>query len=419
MSSASHSIDLSLEDVQDDLLDFSDEPDVALDFLIEDLDEAADDEEDDELEDDLEDDEVDDLISDVDADQAVEEDESFGDEGPGRRRMALRMRRKLQQGSTDSSCAFMDGHKSGYLQALRDHGVPARKAADVYGAMMPETKKVVRSSARAVGHALKGIVQGAAEVAEGQFNQFLATPVTDALPPTYVADEECFDDEGDELLEEECMGGLRTQDRYGSAAKYGFVGSHPRKAEREAAKKALERSGKKLSSPRRHGNKVPFVEDRESDPMLYSDGTIVDQIYGEMVAVPCPSCSGLGEDAARYGADTECVVCERFGVVLVPSGDVDDWFGSTTYGILPLLIMAGKGAWKLGKKHLFPAAKKAAQKWLQNSADAQAATADEASPEAGDIQGAVDEADLIGVSEGVEPDLTGSKSEAIRVLIPE
>jgi hypothetical protein len=375
---------------------------------VEQIDALADDDADEEVEDDLEEQAVDDLLADAEADEVVEE---FGG---GRRRMASRMRHQIKENSTDVGRAWDEGHKAGYLQALRDVGMAPQRARDAYGSI-GAVKRAVRSAASATGHVLKGFAEGAEQAIAGQVDQFLSPPVTDALPPVYVADDECLDFEGDELLEDECMGGLRTQDTYGCQAKYGFVGGHPRKAQREAAQKALARSGKTISSTKRSGQKTPFIEDPEAEPVLYGSGVMVDPIHGELCAVPCPSCSGLAEDAARYGADTDCVVCEGFGAILVPSSDVDDWFGAASYGIAPLVLAAGKGAWMLSKKHLFPAAKKAVQRWLSNSAESAAVEASV------DFEAVSPEEDPIVDDEGISdvPVQDPVSGPAVRVLLPE
>lgn len=410
--SSYRSIELGFEDLLDETSDAFEDPDVELAEQTLALDDEDDADAEDEVDDDLEDARVDELLAELDAEEAVEE---FGAELPGRHRMVSRMRSRLHDASTESGQAWSEGHRAGYLQAMRDQGVVGRKAEEAYGAVMPAVTRAVKSTVRAVSPHVKGLVQDGVAMVANELQQFLSEPVTDALPPVYMADEECLDVEGDDLLESECVAGLRVQDRYGSTTKYGFVGGHPRKSEREAAHRALARSGQKIqATPRKRGESKPFIEDADAEPMLYAGGVVLDPVLGELAVVPCPSCSRVSEEMARFGSDHTCIVCEDYGAVLVPVADLDDWYGSASYGIAPLLIAAGKLGWNLGKKHLYPAAKRAVQKWKQDAAEADAAV-EEGSAEdfSDDVDASLDGA--VDVAEGPSAPV----STAVRVLLPE
>jgi hypothetical protein len=340
-----------------------------------------------------------------------EVDDMFDDEAElarGRVAMANRARAALDG---PSSSSFNAGVSFGYLQALRDMGVHDSVVNEQYGGLFSFLKKdperrALRQERRAAGGGLGGLLRAATQgftggktlselageagsgvresfVAEERLGPKVATIPSkseapsepagveadaESLPPIYVEDEQGFDEEFDEqsdmLEDDDITFGLTCEDRYGQSCKYGMVEEQPRDAARKAARRAVKRSIRRMSKSKRKSPK-PFVEDPNARPMLFSDGRIWDSVYGAMNTVPCPSCTRLHPSAVRNGGHKSCVVCEGYGAVIVPESDVDTFLSSPSYGLIPLLLLAGKVAAKAAPAMATPEGQSAVKSLLQ------------------------------------------------------
>ena len=163
------------------------------------------------------------------------------------------------------------------------------------------------------------------------------------LPPVYVADKMGFEADAD-LIEGRSTvlrGGradLSVEDRFGATALVGLVNGQTRRSARHAARDAAKHGATVLALSPRTSSGAPFVEDPGANPVLFGDGRIFDSIYGELVALPCPSCAPVSEREAFAGVGRSCIVCDGHGAFLTPASDVSEWSGGVRYGIFPLLI---------------------------------------------------------------------------------
>lgn len=160
------------------------------------------------------------------------------------------------------------------------------------------------------------------------------------LPPVYVADTigiranvasgEHFGSQGAFPIEE----------HFGDAVLAGYVGKQNRGGSRLAAERSIAGAAKR-SAVTQPSNGAPFVEDTSANPHLFSDGSILDAVYGKLRVMPCPSCSSCSAKDVQAGHAKECGVCDAYGAVLVPETDAEHWVG-VRYGFLvPLLVGLG------------------------------------------------------------------------------
>jgi hypothetical protein len=163
----------------------------------------------------------------------------------------------------------------------------------------------------------------------------VAPPVVEAgpetLPPTYVADAVTAEPSA------QVAGLVHPTESFGATADAGFVARQRRSGAKQGAANAVVRSMQALSRVP-YGEPSTFVEDPNSRPVLFGDGRIFDEAYGELLAVPCPSCSHLNRQAAFAGVGRDCSVCDTFGAILMPQSDVPSYASSSAYGIIPLLV---------------------------------------------------------------------------------
>jgi hypothetical protein len=375
----------------------------------------------------------------------------------GRRAMASRVR-KARKGPSEE--AFGRGYAHGYVHAMKDHGAGPEVLQEAYGRIWTEVQGAARGVTSLAAEASKGFLGGqplsgvAAEAwsaatgsaspkafahqagvaARQQFSNYLSpaavaenTSVDDtvveadalSLPPVYVADEEGFEEDlGEDVATVEFGGTLRIQDRFGAVCRYGFVGSQPRRSARQAAHRAVLVGQKEIFSPSR-ALPSPFVEDPNADPVLFSDGRIVDAVYGALVPVPCPSCTRLQDRQARHRNDPDhtCLVCGQYGAILVPKGDVSSFVAGTSYGLLPLVTFAAKA---LTSKALFPEGGKKVFAWLKKGANKLLRPELEVTPEEDVPMEEMDESSL-GASEESFPEVAPEASDSygvVRALVP-
>jgi len=155
----------------------------------------------------------------------------------------------------------------------------------------------------------------------------------ESLPPVYVADPVTADQIGVHTNPQ----ALKTETTFGAAADQGIVGCQSRPRAKKAAQNAVFRGSQAMAS-------APFrppqamVEDVSSKPHLLSDGRVVDSVHGELSTLPCPSCSRVNRKAVFGGTAHNCPVCDDFGAILIPDGDVPSYAGCSSYGFVQFLI---------------------------------------------------------------------------------
>jgi hypothetical protein len=219
------------------------------------------------------------------------------------------------------------------------------------------------------------------------------------LPPVYVEDEAGFEEDAEDL-DIESFGSVPVEDRFGAVCRYGFVGGQPRRGARKAAHRSVLDAKTTLGSVKPGGRPAPFVEDPNARPVLYSDGKIVEPVYGALCPVPCPSCTRTTDADAAKGASQTCVVCEQYGVILVPKDDIRTYVSSPHYGFLPLLTLAARPIVNAAVKgKLFPRAWENVKAWFKKTKD---------------------EGDDGGVESDVEDDASSEDEErsSVRALVP-
>lgn len=153
----------------------------------------------------------------------------------------------------------------------------------------------------------------------------------ESLPPTYVVDQ----------VQAQAEPGVAPVPvspsvAFGSTAD-GLIHRQRRPRAKRGVQNAVARSTQALAQVP-YGPKSALVEDPGSSPILLSDGRILDEVYGELLAVPCPSCSHMTRQAAYAGLGNDCCACDGFGAILIPQADVPSYFSTESYGFLPLLI---------------------------------------------------------------------------------
>lgn len=167
--------------------------------------------------------------------------------------------------------------------------------------------------------------------------------VRQTLPPVYVADKMGFEGDAD-LIEGRgsvlrgARATLPVEEQFGATALAGFVQGQVRRPAKHAAKVAAKRGATMLAVSSMDSTGAPFVEDPGAEPVLFGNGQIWDSVYGELAAVPCPSCAPVDERAAFGRTGNRCIVCDDKGALLTPTSDVSQWSGGVQYGIVPLLI---------------------------------------------------------------------------------
>lgn len=159
------------------------------------------------------------------------------------------------------------------------------------------------------------------------------------LPPVYVADTAGARDRLSAGHHGEVSPPFSIEDRFGDAAVAGYIGSQRRAGARRAAERSVATASSTSAAPSGHG--AAFVEDVEASPHLFSDGTILDPVYGKLSPVPCPSCSGCSAEDVEAGHAKDCGICDGNGAVLVPDSDRGMW-SSIRYGsLVPLWLGLG------------------------------------------------------------------------------
>lgn len=155
----------------------------------------------------------------------------------------------------------------------------------------------------------------------------------DALPPVYVADPVT----ASSISVKTPSQSLSLETSFGATADRGIVSSQPRPRAKKAAQNAVFRGAQGLASvPYRQGQ--PFVEDPFASPSLLSDGRVIDSIHGDLSVVPCPSCARVARPVVYGTTSVDCPVCDGFGSLLVPEGDLPSYVGSSTYGFVQFLV---------------------------------------------------------------------------------
>jgi hypothetical protein len=263
--------------------------------------------------------------------EVAELEESFGFCGPGSatygRRAATQKARRAMNNKGSASEIF----QAGYEQALKDNNLPTSTPKSLYGSIWSDiasgmAKGVVGDDFTIEGAARKfteGIASGDTEGwrvtkwLRGASDGASVELDEESLPPTYVADPEGLDAELAEATDIQESELLQAEETFGACAKYGFLAPKRRERATEATKKAAVEAAQRLRAAS-FGLAQPFIEDSESAPVLFSDGTIWDVAYGKLQAVPCPSC-------ARAGGAGGCMACDDHGAILVPDGDVESY----------------------------------------------------------------------------------------------
>lgn len=167
----------------------------------------------------------------------------------------------------------------------------------------------------------------------------------ETLSPVYVADEEAADEGLDQAEEAfgaaddgHYLGPLEAASEFGETAKYGGFLDRRRESTRRAALRAAGVGSKAMRRAPR-GRELPFIEDVAAEPVLLSDGRVVEPVYGAMTVVPCPSCAHVEQAAVRRGDADSCLVCNRTGAILIPEGDVEH-FGAISAVLMGVLKAA-------------------------------------------------------------------------------
>ena len=204
-----------------------------------------------------------------------------------------------------------------------DTGVsPSSALPDAFGALTRRATMATRPS---------GLVKGASIEADHV-----------ELPPVYVADSAGVREQLTAGSHLGSHGEFAMEDRFGDAALAGYVGSQRRAGARRAAEQSIATAAAKTAGTV-PGRGAAFIEDREAEPRLFSDGSILDAVYGALRPVPCPSCSSASAVEVKAGHTTGCGVCDSYGAVLVPETDAPSFLG-VRYGFLVPLIVGLGGA---------------------------------------------------------------------------
>lgn len=263
----------------------------------------------------------------------------------GRRLTAQRARTALQSPGKDS---FQTGYGAGYVAALRDLGIDEQQIKEQFGifkilgaamkgalggAKLTDVAQALGAGARE--RALASMESGE-EAEEGPKDSVQSDRST--LPPVYVADEIGFEEDADRSMPngKEAITGLKAEERFGAVCGYGLVQGQARTTGRKAAHRAVTRATNRLAKIQ-PGRAEPLVEDPTAKPVLYASGRVIDPVYGELTAVPCPSCTRTQRKSAAYGAAQQCVVCEGYGALLLPSEDLPAYHGGHRYGFFMAL----------------------------------------------------------------------------------
>jgi len=222
--------------------------------------------------------------------------------------------RAIITGDADSETAYNKGFVDGYEAALAATGQSA--GASAFFGELAKPKTVKDRTEAFIGKLANG-------------SSIEASP--HKMPPVYVEDQELLD----HAVEEESVGEatiieagtVEIQDTFGTSAIYGLVSRMPRNRSGEAAEKALK-NGAYLAQHADAEKSGGFVEDAKAQPYLLSSGHIIEPVYGELGAIPCPSCAQLSHSAAYSGHGEDCVVCEGFGAVLIPKEEIGAFLGA-------------------------------------------------------------------------------------------
>jgi len=301
-------------------------------------------------------------------------------ESRSRRAMAARTRAAMD-GRLSRDATYGAGWADGYRDALVHLGAPAEAVDEAFG-ILP----LVMLLGKGVGAATKPIVEGATGKKEGEgafksLGQAIgeklglrkkerfdastagqdqvspasaqsaaakAIPLPPAtasveadrheLPPVYVADTKGFEEDLAQTHGTSSHGAMPIEERFGATAQVGFVGGQARRGAQVAAERAVQYGAMKMAATRPTAGSV-FVEDGGARPLLFSDGTLWESVYGRLVACPCPSCAPVHFGALTAGSDIGCLVCDDYGAILVPETDLESYAG-IRYGILLPLIAA-------------------------------------------------------------------------------
>jgi hypothetical protein len=221
--------------------------------------------------------------------------------------------RAIITGDADAESSYNKGFVDGYEAALAATGQSAG-ASSFFGELV-KPKTVKDRTEAFIGKLANG-------------SSIEASP--HKLPPVYVEDQELIDN----AVEQESFGEatiaeagiVEIQDSFGTSAIYGLVSRMPRKRSSDAAEKALK-NGAYLAQHADAEKSGGFVEDEKAQPYLLSSGHVIEPVYGELAAIPCPSCAQMSHSAAYSGHGDDCVVCEGFGAVLVPKEEVGGFLG--------------------------------------------------------------------------------------------
>jgi len=320
----------------------------------------------------IEDDILEDEISSIE-DELI--DDEVDDLPLGRVTMAHKARQSMALPGRES---YGTGFMCGYMQALKDMGTDKAVMEEAYGGLMKWLGKGIGKGVKGIGRLAGTIGKGflgetrVADVAHDagvQLRESLEAGA-ETLPPVYVEDEEgveevSLDDDG---FEDDVDYELDIEEEFGAVAKHGVVGGQVRRKAREAAHRAVLR-GRHAIGKSKKGTPRPFLEDPGATPVMTAGGGISEPIYGELTMVPCPSCTRTQTRYAGMGAAEDCVVCEQYGVVLVPKLDLNDFMAGERYGIASLVIPAvSMAARAIGKGKLFPKAREKLEAWLEEQA---------------------------------------------------
>jgi len=357
----------------------------------EEIDWIGEDDEGDDVMDDEDDEEESELFGEIE--QALLEDDEdpiFGVVSFGRVAMANRVR-DAKQGALTKNEGYNEGYRRGVIDALQYAGVSERQAEEAYSGLFTAIGKGIFALGKhVVVPALSGAsglgqdanvsdlaYRAGSGVREGvSGDEDLDDPILgDGMqaPPVYVADdlgahEGALAASAELGADLDNFDGLKGTSRFSAAVRedYGFIGRQPWSQAKRAADRALS-AGREALVKSPAGDSVSMVRDPGANPVVYGSGRVVDEIHGALCAVPCPSCSHVQYGAMAKGAGKSCLVCDGYGAILVPEGDLPEYKGCVAYGavFIPLLISAatsaaGSGAKKAG---LFPDASKRFSEW--------------------------------------------------------
>lgn len=165
------------------------------------------------------------------------------------------------------------------------------------------------------------------------------------MPPTYVADDETPAESVSELEEVD----LDMEESFGATCVGGFVSRAPGPKSRKAVVNSLWRASKGIETAP-YGAARTFVEDPSSQPVLLEDGRILDEVYGQMCPVPCPSCARMSRATSFGAVARDCAVCDGFGALLIPEAEVPSFVSTEQYGWVPFLLPLVAGGVDLATK---------------------------------------------------------------------